>query len=64
MLSEQNKLKIIEMMRAMKEPMEFKKFHQDEQEYILFLIKNQKGCDFETNGTASDPKTITKFRRI
>lgn len=60
------KSKIIEFMKKMKhgEPIEFKKFHPDEQQYILFLIKNQNGCDFETNGTASDMSTITKFRRI
>lgn len=60
-----NKKGIVDFMKNMgKEPVEFKNFRPDEQQYILFLIQNQRGCIYETNGTESDPETITKFRKL
>ncbi len=37
---------------------------EPEQKYILFIIKNQRGCSLETNGTHAEPNTITKYRKL
>lgn len=65
-ISEKQKNSIIDIMKSMK-PMDllwFKDFDPNERDYILFLIQNQHGGKFETNGTHSRPETITRFRRL
>jgi len=65
-MSDKEKREIQQMMLSMKpgQIYEFNKFPDETARYILWLIQNQKGCQFETNGTDSDKTTITKFRKI
>jgi hypothetical protein len=45
----------------------FNEFLEDERDYLITLIENQTGRNgwvLETNGTAKDKTTITKFRKI
>lgn len=69
MITKERRVEIRGMMENMPDGqvLEFIRFNPSEVEYIMWLIKNQTGnADFyfETNGTASSPKTITKFRKV
>lgn len=65
-LSNEGKKRVQLFMLNMKagDTYKFESFTKDEQEYILYLIKNQKGYLYETDGQNEFPETIKKFRRL
>lgn len=65
-LSNEAKKKIQLFMLNMKggDTYKFSSFTKEEADYILWLIKNQKGYSFETNGYSDKPETITKFKKL
>jgi hypothetical protein len=39
----------------------FDKFTATEREYMIYVIMNQKGCSFQTDGVSYKTETHTKF---